>query len=578
MKIGAVNGSNDACILPGRCPPPGEKAIYTALHADNGGTDGWRVLHSLGIADHVRQVEGEADFVVIVPNTGLLVIEVKSHQSIDRKADGTWKLGNDAPTGRGPFQQANEAMHSLRSYLTKKRVDLRSTPILSAVWFTGVRARTMLPSNPEWHDWQVLDSEDVKSASAAIRRTLAAGTRHLENKIKYFTYGGVGPDSETTDRIVNLLRPQFELATVPGDRRRARESQLVTFIEEQFLALDAASENHSVLFTGPAGSGKTFLAMESARREVASGKKGRLLCFNRFLGKRLTHDLAEIDGLSVGTFHQELLRLTGMSRAPRAAGAKFWNEELPERVIEILIDGGPSEISDFLIVDEIQDLVTDSYLDVLDLMVDGGLKDGRLLLFGDFERQAIFANETGRDRLRSRVPTLSTHRLIQNCRNLPRIGYQVNLLSNLQPGYEQFRRQDDGIDPFFYQYQRGQDQSPLLATAIRELKDDGYELNEIVVLSPLRDESTSAKTTDRWLQQILEPTNGFPAGPGRVHYSTIHAFKGLEAPAVIVTDLDNATATDNFEALLYVGLTRATDRLIGFIEAHTFRLAVGGIP
>ncbi|MGL5824427.1 MAG: NERD domain-containing protein [Nocardioides sp.] len=564
-------------MMPAFCPddaPPGEKAVYAALR-DSEDTEDWLVLHSLGIADHFCQVEGEADFVVIVPDTGVLVIEVKSHQSIDRRSDGTWKLGNDAPAARGPFQQASEAMHSLRSYLEKKHVDLRSVPILSAVWFTGVRARTMLPASPEWHDWQVMDSEDVKSAPTAVLRTLAAGTTHLDDKIKHFSYGGVGPDGETAERVVSLLRPKFELVTVAGDRRRARESELVNFIEEQFLALDAASDNHSVLFTGPAGSGKTFLAMESARREIATGKQGRLLCFNRYLGRRLASDLTDLEGLSVGTFHQEMLRLGGVGRVPAGAGPEFWNEELPERAMEALIDGAVT-VSDFLIIDEIQDIATDSYLDVLDLMVAGGLKEGRLLLFGDFVRQAIFENETGRNRLRSRVPFLSTHKLMQNCRNLPRIGYQVNLLSHLQPGYKQFRRQDDGIDPVFRQYQAGLDQSTLLATAIRGLKDDGYALNEIVVLSPVKAASTAATTSDPWLRHILKPADGHAARPGQVLYSTVHAFKGLEAPAVVVTDLDETTTTGNFDSLLYVGLTRATDRLIAFIEASTLRHAVGG--
>ncbi len=565
-------------MMPAFCPdgaPPGEKAVCAALR-DSEDTDEWLVLHSLGIADHVRQVEGEADFVIIVPDTGILVIEVKSHQSIDRRSDGTWKLGNDAPTARGPFQQASEAMYSLRSYLEKRNVDLRHIPMLSAVWFTGVRARAMLPANPEWHDWQVMDSEDVKSAPAAILRTLAAGTTHLDDKIRHFSSGGVGPDSETAKRIASLLRPTFELVTVAGDRRRARESQLINFIEEQFLALDAASDNHAVLFTGPAGSGKTFLAMESAHREIATGKQGRLLCFNRFLGKQLASDLAGLEGLNVVTFHKELLRLAAVSRVPEGAGPAFWNEKLPQRAMDALIDSDSSLLSDFLIIDEIQDLATDPYLDVLDLMVTGGLKEGRLLLFGDFERQAIFDNETGRDRLRLRAPYLSTYKLMQNCRNLPRIGYQVNLLSHLQPGYEQFRRQDDGIDPVFRQYQAGQDQSTLLTIAIRGLRDDGYELSEIVVLSPLRDASTAATTSDPWLRQILKPADGLVARPGQVRYSTIHAFKGLEAPAVVVTDLDETTTTDNFDSLLYVGLTRATDRLIALIEARTLRHALGG--
>lgn len=569
-----------ARMIPPICPldaAPGEQALFRAL-AQAPTTNGWIVLHSLWLANHVRQVEGEADFVVIVPQCGILVIEVKSHQLIERRNDGTWKLGNDAPTARGPFRQASEAMHTLRGYLEKQRVDLRSIPTLSAVWFTGVRARTMLPPNPEWHDWQVLDSEDLKSAPAAVLRTLAAGVQHLDDKIKYFAYGGVGPDAETAARIGGVLRPKLELATVAGDRRRARESELITFIDEQYLALDAASDNHAVLFSGPAGSGKTFLAGESARREVAMGHRGRLLCFNRFLGRRLARDMADLAGLTVGTFHQELLRLAGLAQAPDESGRRFWNEELPERAMEALIEADDALTSDFLIVDEIQDIATDPYLDVMELMVKSGLKGGRLLLFGDFERQSIFENEKGRDLLRARAPYLTSHRLLQNCRNLPRIGYQVNLFSNLRPGYQKFRRLDDGIDPSFIQYVAPDDQSALLVTALRNLKDDGFELNEIVVLSPLREGSTAATTSDPWLRQILKPADGLEARPGQVHYSTIQAFKGLEAPAIVVTDLDRKATPGNFSSLLYVGLTRATDRLVALIEATTFRKSVGGTP
>jgi len=565
-------------MIPGYCPdnaPPGEKALYAAL-SSNSETEGWIVLHSLGIADHESQVEGEADFAVIVPHLGVLIVEVKSHRTIDRRADGQWKLGNDAPTTRGPFQQAREAMHSLRDFLKKRNVDLRSIPMLYAVWFTSVRARTMLPPDPEWHDWQVIDSEGLKAAPTAILRTLNAGTKHLDDKIKHFAYGGVGPDPQTADRIAAVLRPRFEIVTVPGDRRRTRESQLVSFLDEQYRALDAVADNRAVLFSGPAGSGKTFIAMEAARREVASGKRGRLLCYNRFLGKRLLADMAGLANLTVGTFHRELLGLAGLTKVPDGANSSFWENELPERAIDALIDGRCPQTSDFLVIDEIQDIARGPYLDVLDLMVTGGLKEGRLLLFGDFERQAIYDNAQGRDVLRVRAPYLMSHKLFQNCRNLPRIGFQVNLLSKLQPGYQadQFRRIDDGVDSLIWPYSSAADQSALLLKAVRLLQEDGFDLNEIVVLSPLRTGSIADTTTDPWLRRVLHSADGAPARKGQLLQSTIQAFKGLEAPAVIVTDITRFVP--NYESMLYVGLTRATDRLFAFIESGTLRASFGG--
>ncbi|MER7604761.1 NERD domain-containing protein/DEAD/DEAH box helicase [Nocardioides sp. NPDC127503] len=564
-----------ARMIPAYCLPgaaPGEQALHKAL-AECDGTDDWIVLHSLAIAEHIKKPEGEADFVVIVPGRGILVIEVKSHLTIDYH-EGIWKLGNDAPTARGPIKQAADAMHSIRKYLLRKQVDLGSIPILSAGWFTAVRARTMLPESPEWHDWQVLDSEDLRNGvGAAILRTMKAGTVHL-SKTTYVAYGEVGPSEAETRRIALVLRPQFEAAVVAGDLRHARESDLVHFVEEQYEALDSMADNHAVLFTGPAGSGKTFLAMEAARREVVLRHRGRLICFNSLLGRRLRDDTPTGDALMVGTLHRQLLDIAGVT-PPVAPSATFWTEELPERAMEAIVAAGDDEAVDFLVVDEVQDILREPYLDVLDLMVKGGLQSGRVLLFGDFERQAIFDDGAGRDLLRKRVPHLPTGRLIMNCRNRPRIGFSVNMFSGLRPGYQKFRRDDDGMNPAWLKYEAGRDQTPLLVEAIQRLRDEHYQLHEIAVLSPLADGSVAASTTDRWLRQVLRPATGQARRKGEVQYATIQAFKGLEAPAVIVTDLDRKVVP-SFTSVMYVGLTRATDRLYGLIEADTLRAGMEG--
>lgn len=566
-----------ARMIPAYCAdsaPPGEKVVFAALR-DAPGTDHWTVLHSLGIAQHERQVEGEADFVVIVPGAGLLVIEVKSHLSVARDSDGTWRLGQDAPTVRGPFQQAQEAMHSIRGYLLNKRVELRDVPVLHAVWFTAVRAKATLPDSPEWHSWQVLDSQDLPTAALAVQRVLGAGTQHLESTVKYFGFSGYGPNQKVTERIVASLRPRFEVVMTAGDRRKVREGQIAQFVEEQYRALDSAADNQGVLFTGPAGTGKTFLAAESAQREIAQGGTGRLLCFNRLLGRDLRDKLSGLAGLRVGTLHQEMLRLADMNGPPASPRKDFWERELPQRALEGLAERSVDEVGDFLILDEVQDITTDAYLDLLDLLVKGGLREGRVLMFGDFERQAIYRSERSRDLLRARSPHLASFRLSENCRNLPRIGYQVNLLSQLTPGFKQFRRTDDGIDPTIIKYTRGDDQASLLRKAVDDLRNDGFDLTEIVVLSPLDNGSVAATTSDAWLRQVLTPTDGSTPSKGKLRYATIHAFKGLDAPAVIVTDLDDS-GWPNFDALVYIGLTRATDRLVTMVETKTLRRLVRG--
>jgi len=545
-----------ARMIPPLVPPdcaPGERLLFERLASDPG-AESWTVLHSLDIAKHVRQVQGEADFVVIVPGQGIAVIEVKSHLKVARRDDGQWILGKGRPTVRGPFQQASEAMHSIRKYLRGTGLDVGDVPFLSGVWFTHVNARANLPATPEWHPWQLLDREDVTSGSATgVLRLLTNGVQHVRHHTGRLM---AGPDSGQAEAIIAALRPRFELAAGSAELRRQRESQLSAFLDEQYEALDAMQAHRSVLFTGPAGCGKTFLALESARREAASGAFGWIVCFNRSLGRHL-RSRAAAPGLEATSLHRLMLRITGLA-VPDGAGESFWQEALADATLERLLEGGDTR--DYLIVDEAQDLATAAYLDVLDLLVRGGLAGGRCLLFGDFERQALYGQRDGRQEFARRIPGLVRYSLTSNCRNLPRIGHAAEAITAMQPGYRRFRREDDGAMPRYLWYSRPEEQAILLSRAIQELRDDGFSLEDIAVLSPRRAGSAISRCEDPLLRHRLVEADGTAPRAGWLRHSTIYGFKGLEAPAVILTDLDSPEASD-FEALLYVGLTRATDRL-----------------
>lgn len=561
-----------ARMMPAYCAldaPPGESELFRALEGDPATTE-WVVLHSLGLADHVRQVQGEVDFVVIVPGLGVLVIEVKSHRSL-QVSDGLWRMGRDKPTDRSPFRQANEGMHSIRNYLSDKNIDTRSMPISSAAWFTHVRARGQVPASPEWHDWQLLDIGNMTGVAASIVSTLEAAKGHLAETIRSFDPKSARPSSTDTEKLVGCLRPKFELFASKGDRRRERQAQMLSFVEEQFGALDAMSGNSSVLFTGPAGSGKSFLAVEAARRELAQGRRGRLLCFNRMLAYELKVEFEHEDNIRVGSLHSEMLDICGIE-PPTEADQDFWRNQLPEMTTEQLLEREPS--CDFLIVDEIQDICSPEYLDVLELLVKGGLAEGRTLFFGDFQGQSIFDSEDARAVLEDRCPRMPSYRLTLNCRNLPRIGYFVNEMTRMKPGYVEHRRKDDYVDPVIEGFTDVAGQEEQFVSALANLRKE-FDLEEIVVLSPYKENSLIARSVDPWISDIRSRLTSPSPRAGKINYCTVQAFKGLEAPAVILTDLGDSIA-DAYESLLYVGMTRATDRLVVLAEMETLKRIIGG--
>lgn len=550
-----------AIIDPGT-PSLGERDAFQRLEADPL-TRTWTVIHSLYLPNHVRQISGELDFVVLVPELGILCLEIKAAASIARR-EGLWFYGKEVKGDpRGPFRQASDGMHSLRERLRKRYPPSSRAVFCSAV----VLPYTSLDfESEEWHRWQLIDSARYRSTSLA-----ACCVDVLDRARAFLAQAGSArwfdPDSPTPtesdcDEIARTLRPDFEAFQSPRARRQQTSAELKRYTEDQFAALDAMARNPRVVFEGPAGTGKTLLAVESAQRAASAGKRTLLVCFNRLLGTWLRDEAGDLSaGLWAGTLHSYMLGLAGARDDVPASRPSFWEEDLPLTALERLLDTEGQQPFEVVIVDEAQDLLRDAYLDVLDMSLAGGLSSGEWQLFGDFERQSIYGSGASKldGFLAPRVGTTPVFRLRTNCRNRPRVATLVRVLGHLDPDYTRVLRPDDGVEPDlrFYSGEAGGPAS--LVQALSELRSNGYRGSDVVVLSP----RASACCAERVLEQPWRDRLRPVVGPtdGHILYGTIHAFKGMEAAAVIITDLDDVSG-EAAEALFYVAVTRATERLV----------------
>ncbi|WP_428119284.1 NERD domain-containing protein [Candidatus Poriferisodalis sp.] len=484
-----------AHIIPPDYPPgtsPGETLIFDALRERTIGRT-WTVLHSLHIPEHVRQVEGEADFVFLMPGLGVLTLEVKGHLRADY-ADGAWYLGEGgAPDFRGPFRQSEMAARSIKKKVVSALPSASKILFWSAVLFTHCTP-AVRTSSGDWHPWQLLSSADLDSEDldSLLGRVMRKARNHAaqSESARWFDPTSTRPTESDCARIRRILRPDVHFLPATSTIRQQRTTQIRRFTEEQLEVIEGLDGvNQRALIEGPAGTGKTVLALEGARRANAQGERTALLCFNQQLAAYLRAEAEryEFAGVDILTFHALLRRITGESGSVEG-GHEYWSRILPERAMSVLLDNGP--LYDALIVDEAQDLASPAYLDVMDAVLTNELSNGSWRMFGDFESQAIYS--TGIDdpiaEITRRGEPIARYRLRRNCRNLPRVAEYIVRLGGLKPAYSRVMRPDCGPEgtPRTSFYPTEEDQEGLLGDALSQLQASGeFSPQDIVVLSPV---------------------------------------------------------------------------------------------
>lgn len=476
-------------------------------------------LHSLRLSNHQYKAEGELDFVVIT-RQGLYVLEVKGGD-VRRDGDRIWyftdRYGSDHRRKEGPFDQARSGMYSLREQIQRH---FGSDPIAGlhlgyGVVFTNCPFRQ--PS-PEWDQEIVFDSLDYKSNASLLRYL-----RRLESYWQAKRPSSHRLSEREVNRLVQYLRPRFDLVQSLGSISSELEISMKALTDEQYNGLDMIGLNARILCRGGAGTGKTFLAMEVARRHADEGKEVILVCRSPVLAAYLQSQAA----------HNFLIRAF---------------DQLPLH-----------QKYDVLVVDEAQDLLNLENLTQLESVLRGGLENGSWRFFFDANNQQGVSGVYDPEAL----GLLQAFRpvevaLARNCRNTRRIVQDIRVLTKADLGQP---AAGEGPQVTYEYAPHRTDLVRTLATHLNKLLHQEVALGSITLLSPVPFERSIAAQlpADLRLKLICIDERSAARFPpvNRISFATVADFKGMENGFVVLIDFERAQLQGADRNTLYVAMSRA---------------------
>ena len=536
--------------------PPGERDVFDALAA---GPEDWVVLHSLDLAPWNRGLRTEIDFVALIPGRGILCIEVKSQEAITFRDDRWYP----ASISRSPFKQAADGRFTLHRRLREVAPRLAAVPVTHCCVFprSDFEVRGLITVKP----WELVDRRQFLSCrsghefceilSGCLTKSLEAdstvSSMHLNHALIEEFLALCVP--------VQRFRPDSRAAVMARERDAER-----ALLEQQRPVLRLATLNPRLLVTGPAGSGKTLMALELARRAASSGERVGLLSYNQLIGdwmrSQALSGARSWPNLIVGRAIRIMADFASIA-IPPIPTPEFWDYELPDALEERFTAPDLNGLAafDFVIVDEAQDLLGRPRLwNCLMLLVRGGCAGGRYALFGDFSNQIL----TNRD---ATLETLSAveeagrpvrWHLHDNCRNYATVGNTALQLCGLPTStYATYLRRGGTVDSYEIEfYDDDTQQETVLSGWVKALKAKGYRPSEITVLSTRGAEGALAFR----LAQKGFPLQAASAKGDQIKYASVHAFKGMESKVVLLTDVDVSDPGFSRD-LFYTALTRATE-------------------
>lgn len=538
-----------------------EKKLFDLIkHEDM--LNGWVCFHSLGIAEHEKKVEGEIDFLLVGPE-GIFCVEVKGGQVT--RENGIWKFtdryGRVNTKHESPFKQASSAMYSLINNIKGKFPIIVDNCLFGyCVIFPDIYFKI---TSPEWSSEIIYDLSDRrKTFSLFVKRLVSYWRTKLPNKRKL--------NSNEVESIIKYIRGDFELIQPIGNKIGETEYQVIRLTENQYRALDRMENNMRVFFRGTAGTGKTLLAMEKAKRLSRDGKKVLLLCYNKILGGYLNTSLKQfsynenIVADSIHKYFYKVITSTSLKSAFLTDHEKLSGDDLYKKAYSEYYVRALNEIDqqfDYLIIDEGQDLLCYDYFSVLDYALKGGLEKGCWAIFYDSNNQGKLYQNYDPDLVNDLVNFgAAEYWLDTNCRNTKHIATQTSVIS-------EFKIEDtliqEGEKVQFSWYKDQEELSYLLKKTVKFLISNDINPSDITILYPdINDESFVNSLTGINCGIVKVDYDNAGCLPNNlISYSTVQAFKGMENKVIVFLGMENM-AGDWTNTVNYVAMTRARQLLI----------------
>jgi hypothetical protein len=523
----------------------------------------WTVLHSLGLTTHGRKPWAEIDFVLIGP-LGVICLEVKG--GLVSRRNGIWyttpqrgpHAGQPRPLKESPFEQVGPASAQLHRFLLQ-----RYPKAAKAITGYAVAAPDV--------EWTVRGPDIDLALVYDQRDRLRPFASFMDRVIKHWNarLSGPGRSLETLSRhdkqaVVDSIRGDFQL--VPSLRASAEVAgrELIRLTDEQCELFARLGANSRVVARGGAGTGKTLIAVEEARRLAQNGHSVLYTCFSRNLARFIARTLADEPAVTVRTLHSLMKEIVDSakrsSELPDVDENDLLEVFLPELALDILLDTPGARRFDVVLIDEAQDLLREPYLDVIDALVEGELRRGTWRCFLDAS-QNVVGGIAPRALRQLQEAQPAEWPLTVNCRNTQPISVQVALLSGA-PMLEVLAPEGPAVELTWYT--SADDQQRAISGRLKQLRREGFTAQQITILSRYRFERSIAQTgLGVPLKDISR--GGLDAAGDEITFSTVSSFKGLEAEIVLLVDVDDLSSADGLISV-YVGASRARVVLHVFIS------------